>query len=136
MNRSQTGFSPVSTSRSASRRRWLRRAVFTAVVVLLGFGFAEALQWWLWPAPHPLRRRPGPAMFTLQTDGIILPGIVGQTHFTTESHGLRYPREIAVPKPSGTYRIFCVGGSTTECTYLDDEAAWPARVEQALRAQT
>ncbi len=30
----------------------------------------------------------------------------------TNSLGFRYPRDIAIPKPSGTYRIFLLGGST------------------------
>jgi len=120
--------------RNTRPRRSLRRVLLLALAAcLLALGIAELIQWWLLPAPHPLRRRPGPAVFTFHTDGKLLPGISGETHFTTESHGLRYPREIAVPKPAGTYRIFCVGGSTTECTYLDDEDAWPRRVEDLLR---
>ncbi len=111
----------------------LRIASFTALCLLAAFGLGELIQWTLLPAPHPLRRRPGPATFTFHTDGTILPGISGETHFTTESHGFRYPREIAVPRPAGTIRIFCLGGSTTECTYLDDADAWPARCEAALR---
>lgn len=115
------------------RRRRFRRVFFIAMTVLAVLGLAELLQWTLLPAAHPLRRRPGPATFTFRTDGGILPGISGETHFTTESHGFRYPREIAIPRPAGTIRIFCLGGSTTECTYLDDADAWPARCEAALR---
>lgn len=111
----------------------LRAASIAAVCFLASFGLGELIQWTLLPAAHPVRRRPGPATFTFHTDGVILPGISGETHFTTESHGFRYPRELAVPRPANTVRIFCLGGSTTECTYLDDADAWPARCEAALR---
>jgi len=125
--------SAISESRQPPRRRRLRRAIFIAITLFAALGLAELLQWTLLPAAHPLRRRPGPATFTFHTDGVLLPGISGETRFTTESHGFRYPREITVPRPAGTIRIFCLGGSTTECTYLDDADAWPARCEAALR---
>lgn len=123
------------TSRVNGGRRIARYVALIAASLVVALLLLELMQWTLWPAAHPLRRRPGPAVFTFKTDGRLLPGISGETHFTTESHGLRYPRELAVPKPSGVYRIFCVGGSTTECTYLDDADAWPARVETALRSR-
>ena len=113
-------------------RRRLKLFCLVLVALVAALALLELLQWTLLPAPHPLRRRPGPAVFTFHTDGRLLPGISGETTFTTESHGLRYPREFAVPKPAGVYRIFCVGGSTTECTYLDDADAWPARIESIL----
>lgn len=111
----------------------LRIASFIVICFLATLGLAELLQWTLLPAAHPLRRRPGPATFAFHTDGTLLPGISGETHFTTESHGFRFPRELTVPRPTGTLRIFCLGGSTTECTYLDDADAWPARFETLLR---
>src|SRR5439155_10586195 len=50
--------------------------------------------------------------------------------FTTNSLGLR-GRD---PGPMGArgLRLLAVGGSTTECLYLDDGATWPALVERNL----
>lgn len=125
----------VQDAKSAPRRKLplYRKVLFSAALFLSLLVVLEIIQWTILPAPDPLRRRPGPVVFQLQTDGRLLPGISGETRFTTESHGLRYPQEIAIPKPAGVYRVFCVGGSTTECTYLDDNDAWPARAEALLR---
>lgn len=50
------------------------------------------------------------------------------------SLGLRGP-ERAVLKPAGTYRVICVGGSTTfGAGILGDENTWPARLEARLAA--
>lgn len=38
------------------------------------------------------------------------------------------------PKPSGEYRVFMVGGSTTECLYLDDAESLTRRLQEHLRA--
>jgi lysophospholipase L1-like esterase len=48
-----------------------------------------------------------------------LPGLVGEHRFTTDNMGFRGDSLID-PKPPGEFRIFMVGGSTTECFYLDD----------------
>ena len=46
--------------------------------------------------------------------------------------GLRGP-EVAIPKPAGTYRIVCIGGSTTYTMVQDDADAYPAQLERILR---
>jgi lysophospholipase L1-like esterase len=38
------------------------------------------------------------------------------------------------PPRDEAYRILCVGGSTTGCTYLDDAKAWPQRLADKLNA--
>ncbi|MEX2140061.1 MAG: SGNH/GDSL hydrolase family protein [Pirellulales bacterium] len=52
----------------------------------------------------------------------IMPGISGESRFTVNSLGIRGPE---LPERSVAYRILCVGGSTTECLYLDDAESWP-----------
>jgi|CXWL01.1.fsa_nt_gi lysophospholipase L1-like esterase len=59
-------------------------------------------------------------------------GISGESHFTTNSDGVRAP---AWPARDKAYRILCVGGSTTECIYLDDNETWPALVMQTLNGR-
>jgi lysophospholipase L1-like esterase len=73
----------------------------------------------IWP-PH-LRR-------TFAPRAEWIPGVEGLSRFETSSLGLRGDE----PAP-GDYRILALGGSTTECLYLDQEEAWPARVQAILR---
>ena len=51
-----------------------------------------------------------------------LPGLKGPNHFSTNNLGFRGD-PLTVPKPNDEFRIFMVGGSTTECLYLDDSKA-------------
>lgn len=51
-----------------------------------------------------------------------------------ESHGFR-GREVEVPKPSGRLRVACLGASTTYGHDLPWTDAWPARLEELLRAE-
>jgi lysophospholipase L1-like esterase len=51
-----------------------------------------------------------------------LPGMKGPNVFTTNNMGFRGD-ELTMPKPANEFRIFMVGGSTTECLYLDDSKA-------------
>ncbi len=49
------------------------------------------------------------------------------------SMGFRGP-EIMVPKPAGTFRVWCVGGSTTFDIFASsNETTWPARLQALLR---
>src|SRR5689334_7221438 len=51
------------------------------------------------------------------------------------AHGTRGP-DFVVPKPPGTYRIVCVGGSTTyETGVADDARTYPARMGELLRTE-
>ena len=72
------------------------------------------------------------ALIRIETDGVVLPGVSGKGTFTINSFGFRSPRLTSLDKPSGWSRVFCIGGSTTECLYLDDAAAWPERLQQGL----
>ena len=69
--------------------------------------------------------------FILNPDERYLPGIKGEARFTINSLGLRgdelRDQEI---------RILAIGGSTTECAYLDDREAWPHRIQEYLSQKT
>lgn len=56
-------------------------------------------------------------------------GIVEPAHFRTDARGIRAPEP---PEDRQTLRLLCVGGSTTECTYLDDTETWPALTARLL----
>lgn len=80
-------------------------------------GSSRAFDWYVSP--------PGYACLLLPQDLI---GVSKEGSYTTNSFGLRgseYPEE-------PHYRILCVGGSTTECHYLDDALTWPALLERRL----
>lgn len=58
-----------------------------------------------------------------------MPGLDGPAIYTTDSHGIRPSRVSGAPQSNS---LICVGGSSTECTYLDDRETWPARLMQEL----
>ncbi|HPO12489.1 MAG TPA: SGNH/GDSL hydrolase family protein [Candidatus Hydrogenedentes bacterium] len=57
-----------------------------------------------------------------------LPGIEGVSHYTTDAQGIR---QASVPEKED-FRVLCVGGSTTECVYLDDQETWPSQLMKLL----
>jgi lysophospholipase L1-like esterase len=57
---------------------------------------------------------------------------LGKQRRTTNSLGFRGP-EIQQPKPAGRYRIVCIGGSTTYDDNVDDDQAYPLRLQEFLR---
>ncbi len=58
----------------------------------------------------------------------IMPGISGESRFTINASGMR-----GDPFPEGDrYRILTIGGSTTECLYLDQSEAWPQLLQDKL----
>lgn len=63
--------------------------------------------------------RPDPAIF---------PGITGESRFIVNSQGIRGDEFSA----QDDYRILAIGGSTTECLYLDQTEAWPQLVQDKL----
>ena len=72
---------------------------------------------------------PGLDLETSSDEG--LPGLTGTRRFSTNGLGFRGP-ELATPKPANERRVFLVGGSTTECFYLDDEEAPDAILQRTL----
>jgi len=66
-----------------------------------------------------------------QVEEGLMPGIDGPTLFQVNSQGFRGD-EIS---EEDDYRVLCVGGSTTECLFLDQPDAWPEGVERLLNAR-
>ncbi|HZE88847.1 MAG TPA: SGNH/GDSL hydrolase family protein [Verrucomicrobiae bacterium] len=62
----------------------------------------------------------------------VMAGIDGESHFETNSIGIRGPEFGDSRKKE--YRILVGGGSATECFYLDQDEAWPALVGKGLGA--
>jgi lysophospholipase L1-like esterase len=55
-------------------------------------------------------------------------GIAGASHYTTDARGIR---ALEPPQPDDA-RWLAVGGSTTECVYLDDRETWAWAASEAL----
>lgn len=63
----------------------------------------------------------------------IMPGISGKAVFQCNSQGVRGGE---MPPRDKGYRILCVGGSTTECLYLDQSETWTLRLADEIRKLT
>lgn len=70
---------------------------------------------------------PGLTM-TFQPKESALPGISGASRFAINAEGMRAD----APDRAEAFRILTVGGSTTECLFLDQGEAWPALVQEGL----
>ncbi|MBX9789536.1 MAG: SGNH/GDSL hydrolase family protein [Pirellulales bacterium] len=80
---------------------------------------------------QPTNVRPPNLRIVFHPRGDIMPGVSGDACYCTNSDGLRGSE---IPPPGAGQRIICLGGSTTECTYLDDAETWPALVAEALNS--
>ena len=82
--------------------------------------FVSPSKYHVWPPGLGYTFRPSPE---------IMPGIEGDSRFSINDDGLR-----GYPLSNGeAYRILAIGGSTTECLYLDDAEAWPYLWQTILR---
>jgi len=110
-----------------------------AISILVAFVIAESvlrifypaqLHYYVWP-PH-LRH-------TFTPDTTILSGISTHSLFTINSYGVRtgggnFNREMNILQNpvhkniAGNRYCLCLGGSTTECLYLDDNKTWEAQI--------
>jgi lysophospholipase L1-like esterase len=102
-------------------------ATSLAVALLLGEFLVRG---WL-PAPDRHYVYPPGLHREFAPDPGILPGVNGVSRFVVSSLGLRgdeLPAERA-------FRVLAVGGSTTQCLYLDQEEAWPRRLQDLLAAR-
>lgn len=75
----------------------------------------------VWP-PNLVRK--------FKPDESLYPGIFGQSLVRTNSYGIRGDEFSS----DDDFRILTIGGSTTECLYLDQNEAWPALLQDHLNA--
>ena len=92
------------------------------VTVALGLTFFEYINYrnvskinysYVWPPNHEYLFHPNSSIFS---------GISGESHFTINSLGYRGNE---IKNHADEYRILIVGGSTSECLYLDNTETWP-----------
>jgi lysophospholipase L1-like esterase len=126
-----TGLALLPAGRRFYARRFPQLALASASM-LLAWAFAElALGPVLEQLAEPFHgRRPG-LEFVYRPAAGIMRDVGGEARVTFNSWGVRGDE----PPARGTaYRILCLGGSSTACTYLDDSKTWPERLEQDLNA--
>lgn len=109
-------------------RRALLRAsaiVFSTLAALL---FGEIVLRTLLPKADEYYVRPPHMRRVFRPVPTVMPGVSGESRFMTNSMGLRgdeLTRDVG-------YRVLAVGGSTTECLYLDQDEAWPQLLQSRL----
>ncbi len=109
-----------------------RRAAFKATMVIAGVLFAMLFaevalrivtppkkEFMVWPANMHHVFRPNPQVMTHHS---------AESRFSSSSRGLRGPEM----GPDTETRILAIGGSTTECLYIDEASAWPLRIGKLL----
>lgn len=94
---------------------------------LIGLLFSEIVLAGFLPAAS-FHCRPPRAVYNFDPDYALMPGVNGPARSTMNDQGLRGEK-----RPEGGYRILCLGGSTTECLYLDDRECWPDLLGKCLR---
>jgi lysophospholipase L1-like esterase len=122
---------------SLSRKKKLLYTVVLLLIFIVGLEFAARLRRYVlygdWHLDYEgvFQRHPY-LVSVLRPD--VKTVIAGRT-VTINSLGYR-GKEIELNKPSGTYRIACLGGSTTFDTNVSsDEKTWPSQLESLLRRE-
>jgi lysophospholipase L1-like esterase len=116
--------------------------VLVGISIATALAIAEAIARLAWRLPAPgdsaaVRRTDGlplirtiAALMQPNTHGVMLNG----TYYRTNSLGVRGP-EYALWPPPGVFRICIVGDSVTMGVLVEEEDAYPARLEAALNAR-
>jgi|GEM_PF-1131463 len=102
--------------------------VLFSVSIIVGWFISEGLLNVLHPRP-PFHLRPAGAKYVFQPDPFTMTNVSGEAVTSINSMGLRGSEP---PPRNEAYRILCVGGSTTECYYLDDTETWTTLLEKRL----
>ena len=122
------------------------RLVMLTVALILGFGLVEVVaRYWLHSFASPDQFQAYASIRQITARPEENRQLTPHRHlgYVTSSDYRRGPNhhngagfrgdEITTPKPSGVYRIVCLGGSTTYSSAVDDPAAaYPAQLEAAL----
>ncbi len=115
-----------SWTRKLIARRWPALLSMVGGVVV-GVVASELLLAAVLPQPSFHRRVAG-AQYTFEPNPMVLPGCWDEKRHRINELGLRG----TAPTDDAELRVLCVGGSTTECVYVDDSETWPALVEAQL----
>jgi lysophospholipase L1-like esterase len=72
------------------------------------------------------------AKYIFTPDSNILYGIKGIKHFQTDEDGIR----CKMASNSDQEKWLCIGGSTTECTYLSDDEMWMSTLQDSINSHS
>lgn len=106
--------------------------LFAAIIICLGWFMAELYAMRAVQAlrpEQPFHSRGVNLRLLFDPVPGMMSGLDGPAVYTTDGKGVRSPYAAGAARVSG---IICVGGSSTECTYLDDRETWPARLMEEL----
>jgi len=99
----------------------LTYSIIILFTITIGLAFFEYLNYknvskieysYVWPPNFEYLFNPDPNIFS---------GISGESHFTINSFGYRGDK---IKNHEDEYRILIIGGSTSECLYLDNKETW------------
>jgi lysophospholipase L1-like esterase len=111
-------------------KKWLKNIIALCFGLFLSFLLIEIVLHLY--NPFQTRVRGGhivlPVNLTYEFDQVNISGLDSHIVHKKNKLGFRGPE---IPEEK-SYRIFCVGGSTTECFYLSDGKDWPALLMAAL----
>jgi len=111
-------------------RTRLARTLFLVAATGFALGVSELILCALYPEPTGYFVWPPGLRCTFRPAPGVMPGVEGESRFVVNSLGLRGTE----PEPEPAYRILALGGSTTECLYLDQSEAWPQLLEERINA--
>ncbi|WP_046745297.1 SGNH/GDSL hydrolase family protein [Kordia zhangzhouensis] len=123
---------------------------YNLIILLVLLVLVEGILWFF-PVPDPYENAKKNMFFppignmyiesqfdpNLQLEFAAEEGLLGfesykqKTKFTVNNIGFR-GEELKMPKPANEYRIFAIGGSSTESLYIDDEDVWTKVLENDL----
>jgi lysophospholipase L1-like esterase len=121
------GFFAIPLALQFSSRRWLQTCglCFGLLLTLLGVTGPFI------PQSTYVTLQPN-VNITLETSDEYV-GIRGPQHLTTDHMGFRTTKSVDYErKPPDAYRIFAIGGSTTEQIYIDDRKTWTHLLQEKL----
>jgi lysophospholipase L1-like esterase len=109
--------------------------VIVGLALLAGVAVGElvARQFRISPLRELIHLRPPGTERIFRPTPDVMPGVAGESRFWINTHGIRGDE---LPARRNAIRILCVGGSTTECLYLDQSETWPQVLQELLRRET
>lgn len=115
------------------RRQLVWRSALFATSTLLAALACEVTLRWTSPIGDPFVTHTPHLRMVLQPNPAWMPHTISPARFTTDEQGFRVTRAVRYDvKPPGTFRVFLIGGSTTENLYIDDTRTFGAILERRL----
>ncbi len=103
----------------------IQKAALVLLSVLLSLFTAELVLHFLLPPTYKLHVWQPNLSHTFHPDSTIFYGISSESKFTINSQGFRGEEF----RTDSRKKYLCIGGSTTECLYLDDNETWSSMLQ-------